>query len=240
MHNDVAELKRFRAFTAPAPAEDEIFNSVFRSSPARRRPARRPVVVALAAVGAALVTGSAFAWTGSFGLFGGQPVAQSHFSDRGQFVIGNMGAPGSHAISTIGTRAGETFYRVQRVDGTNCWMAGAAGTTPDATSAACPAPGQSLTFPSQSQPVLDFSDYTFVTPRDKAGRVYSRLAGLAADGVTSVGLLDAQSNLIVSTPVVGNVYGTTDIPSTPATQLVAFDAHGNVMFKTCPYRGCQP
>jgi hypothetical protein len=194
-------------------------------------------VVLVAASVAAVVAASALAvGTAGFGLFNGPAVAESQFGQHGQRLLGDIGAPGNRAIALVGTRAGISFYRVQRQDGTNCWAAGAAGAAPDVDGAACPAAGESFAFPSRDQPVLDFSEFAGA---DRANVVPVRLAGLAADGVAKVGLADASGKIVATTPVANNIYATKSLPNVVATQVVAFDRNGNVLYTQCPYGGCR-
>jgi hypothetical protein len=238
-------LARLRSDQIGSPTRPNTFGHKVGSSQAPvSRFARRPVMAVAALAIAAVIAGSALAIsTGTFGLFGGSRVTDTQFSSNGQYNLSNMGGgtPITHTVFLIGTRAGVSFYRVHRADGTNCWAAGNAGATPDVTSAACPPDGQSFAFPSAKQPVLDFSEFVATgTPANRADSVPARLAGLAADAVASVALVDASGRVVDRTPVVGNIYATTDLSKKHASQLVAFDAQGHQIYRQCLDRGCQP
>lgn len=209
----------------------------FLSLPHLGSPRRRVAPLALAL--GLLVMGSAVAATATqgFGLFNGAPVSESDFSAQGRFLLSDIGAPGKRAITLVGSRAGTAFYRIERADGTNCWIAGDVDKRPDVSAAACPPAGEYFSFPSKEQPILDFSEFE-AHGRDRSVAVPVKLVGLAADPVRSVGLVDASGKVIAATEVVNNIYSTTDLPNTPARQLEAFDDAGNLLYNQCAEAPC--
>lgn len=71
-------------------------------------------------------------------------------------------------------------------------------------------------FPSADVQALTFPEFT-------------RLQGVAADGVATVQALDANGNVLDSTPVENNLFAsTTDVPLGAATAIRTLDGNGNV------------
>lgn len=82
-------------------------------------------------------------------------------------------------------------------------------------------------FPSADVPVVDFS--LKKSPADRPEEVYVvELAGFAADGVTSVGVVDVTGNTHWR-PVNNNIFAATDIPDVQVEAIVARDANGNII-----------
>jgi hypothetical protein len=72
--------------------------------------------------------------------------------------------------------------------------------------------------PSPARPIFDFS------------RFGGQLAGFAADGVTTVELLDAAGTVIASAPAIDNVYVEAD-PAAGGAAVEALDAQGTVVYE---------
>jgi hypothetical protein len=75
-------------------------------------------------------------------------------------------------------------------------------------------------FPSPERPILDFSHFS----------KGARLAGFAADGISTVNLLDTAGNVIASAPVSDNVYADANPPAGGAA-VEALDSNGTVVYK---------
>lgn len=190
------------------------------------RPRRR---VLLAAVATVLVAVPAVAFAGDIGdLFGfstqGQPMATSDtpFSQASGLAqaLAELGFPST--LQLIETRDGIRFYAARRSDGYLCFAIDAAPSEPTHKGVGCDLGNPSLpgnpAFPSPARPVFDFS------------RFGSHLAGFAADGITTVNLLDAAGNVIASSPVADNVYADATPPA-GGDAIEALDAHGTVVYE---------
>src|SRR5581483_2946521 len=77
-----------------------------------------------------------------------------------------------------------------------------------------------------ARPIFDFS------------RFGGQLAGFAADGVSTVELLDAGGNVIASTPVIGNVYAEADPPAGGAA-VEALDVEAAGALRSLPRADAQ-
>ena len=110
-------------------------------------------------------------------------------------------------MQLLGTRNGVSFYAARRADGHFCFaLASETG-----KGVSCDLDG---TFPSPQRPV-------FVFPPLR------RLAGFAADGVTSVAALDASGQTLDTAPVEGNVFASpSPLPQGEAVSIEARDANG--------------
>jgi hypothetical protein len=164
------------------------------------------------------------------GLFGfstqGQPVATSEtpFSQASGLneAMAELGFPS--ALQQIASRDGINFYAARRADGHVCVALDAAPGSPDHKAVACDLGNPSLpgspAFPSPERPILDFSRFSNG----------ARLAGFAADGISTVNLLDAAGTVIASATVSDNVYA----DATPPAGGVAVEAlasDGTVVYK---------
>jgi hypothetical protein len=199
------------------------------TAPARSfRQRRRPLVAVLAAAAVAI---PAVAFAGDIGgLLGfstqGTPVATSStpFSrDSGlNEAMAELGFPST--LQLIATRDGIAFYAARRGDGHVCFAVDAAPGGPAAKGVGCDLGNPSLpgtpAFPSPARPIIDYSQFT-------GGR---HLAGFAADGVSTVNLLDATGNVIASAAVSGNVYADANPPAGGAG-VEALDSQGAVVYK---------
>jgi hypothetical protein len=192
----------------------------------RFRPWRRVLVAALATVLAAV---PAIAFAGDVGdLFGfstqGRSVATSD-TPFGQAsglaeALAELDVPST--LQLVATRDGISFYAARRSDGYFCFAIDAAPGDEAHKGVGCDLGNPSLpgdpAFPSPARPVFDFSRFS------------GHLAGFAADGVTTVNLLDAAGNVIASAPVADNVYADATPPAGGAA-IEALDAQGTVVYE---------
>lgn len=109
----------------------------------------------------------------------------------------------------LGTLNGTSFYAAERPDGRYCFALDAG----QGKGFGCD--GGDTVFPSPQKPIFAFPPHTL-------------LQGFAADGVASVAAVDANGAVLVSTPVVGNVYVGGAVPDT-AVAFEALDSSGNVL-----------
>ena len=129
----------------------------------------------------------------------------------------------------LGARDQRDFYRVQTKTGAACYGMGFAVQPPAAADIDLYACVRSPAFPSAARPVLDFT----TMGASKGGKLAPIIVnGLAADGVASVAIADANVNLVAKTPVTNNIYSFTTVPSTDVSRLVGLDATGKVVFST--------
>ena len=185
----------------------------------------------LAGLAAALVAAPAVAFAGDIGgLLGfstpGQSVATSAtpFSNATGLdqAMAQLGFPPT--LQLIASRDGISFYAARRADGRVCVAIDTAPGTVDHKAVACDLGNPSLqgepAFPSPQRPILDFSRFS-----DGA-----RLAGFAADGISTVNLLDQAGGVIASAPVDDNVYAEANPPA-GGTAVEALDSHGDVIYQ---------
>src|SRR5579884_1378132 len=123
----------------------------------------------------------------------GTSVARSAFAAADQATLSRIGATG--AITKIGSLGGNAFYSIVASDGGHCYAVGSE--TAGGLSGGCiPA---SATVPA----VVDMSSIV-MNPADGSWKL-DTLEGIAADGISKVGFVDANGTLH-TTPVIGNVY----------------------------------
>jgi hypothetical protein len=144
----------------------------------------------------------------------GQPIAlgagQQHEADN----VGGV------AAARLATRAGRTFYRLLRPDGTVCYAVDVVGGD-HVGNTDCPEPA--TIFPTATTPILDFTIFESTSHVPGAEHVLSA-QGFAADGVKSIALLDRSGRVVAQDRTSGNVYAV-DVPAgRVATTVVAYDA----------------
>lgn len=194
----------------------------------RFRPRRRTLLIAVAAAVIALPALAIAAGLG--GLFGfstqGSSVATSS-TPFGQAsgldqAMAELGFPST--LQLIATREGIGFYAARRADGHVCVAVDAAPGSPANKAVGCDLGNPSLAgnpaFPSAERPIIDFSRFS-------SG---ARLIGFAADGISTVNLLDAAGTVIASAPVTDNVYADAKPPA-GGVAVEALDGHGTVIYK---------
>ncbi len=129
------------------------------------------------------------------------------------------------SIRLLREAAGVRFYTgTTREGSTTCLITGLAlSARPHFGVLVCP----SSEFPSARLPIYDYS------PRRAAlGDRYPHvqyLAGFAADGITSVGVRDEHGD-VRWTDVVQNTYASRDVPAGAATEILARDNSGEVLY----------
>ena len=190
---------------------------VHASAPVR---ARRRVLVAALAVASITLPGVAFADEVG-GLFGfsaqGEPAATTStpFAQVTALdeALRELDFPAT--LQFLGRRDGIGFYAARRADGAFCVAVDSGGGKGVACDLGSPS---GAIFPSPQRPLIDFSRFSHGV----------RLAGFAADGVSSVALVDAAGAIVASAPVVDNVYADANPPA-GAVAVEARDAHGAVI-----------
>jgi hypothetical protein len=195
--------------------------------PAAKPRRRRRTLLAIVAAAVAAVPAVGFA-DGVGGLFGfstqGQPLptGDTPFSQVSGLdeAMTELGFPST--LQLIASRDGIDFYAARRADGHVCVAIDAAPGAAAHKGVGCDLGNPSLpgepAFPSPARPIFDFS------------RFGGQLAGFAADGVSTVELLDAGGNVLASAPVTDNVYADADPPAGGAA-VEALDAQGAVVYE---------
>jgi hypothetical protein len=132
-------------------------------------------------------------------------------------------------LTLLGTIGGRNIYRVGH-SAHPCFGAGDVGARWPLGVISCR--DAAPYFPSREMPLFDFSMVGM--DRGDAEMHYIRVAGVAADGVGSVGLLDRNGETVERLPVHSNVYGAESLPTRTGVRLVALDASGNVLGDATP------
>jgi hypothetical protein len=116
------------------------------------------------------------------------------------------------------------YYRLPTTSGRDCYGASNASVASAPGFVMCAA-----LFPSVTDPVLDF---TIMRKDSPTGTPYVwESGGITADGVATVALEDAQGTVLATTPTADDIYSFGSLPAKlEATQLVARDSGGNVVF----------
>jgi hypothetical protein len=80
--------------------------------------------------------------------------------------------------------------------------------------------------------LCDLNDPGFPSANDKVLSFPGQLQGIAADGVATVAFVDADGNVLDSTPVTNNLFASrTRLGLGVASYIEALDANGNVLTK---------
>jgi hypothetical protein len=181
----------------------------------------------------ATVVGSVAAAT-TFAVGGEPPTAASlsRVSSAGPTINLPAGDPrtthlvdgGLVAVEQLAVHNGRAFYRLSMKSGDTCFGSGSpAATWPiDAFKCSIAAP----VFPSPNRPILDMSHVEL-----RAGDPqphFTKLEGIAADGVTAIELRDESGQALARLPVVDNVYWDVNPPAS-AVSGVALDAAGHAL-----------
>jgi hypothetical protein len=197
--------------------------------PRRRRRSLVLMLAALAVVAVALAVPS-FGLGGRladlFGLSNGQRVEPRHLLPEDRWLLARGGAFGFRSMRFLGSGGPIAYYAVVRKDGSTCFATGLIRSRPHISSLDCPTGRKPFAFPSRRTPLLDRSAFS-VGPG--ASRWIFVLTGLAANGVARVGVVDAEG-VIHSTPVVHNVYYTTNLPRGALLAIVALNPAGRVIY----------
>ena len=116
-------------------------------------------------------------------------------------------------MQNLGTLNGTTFYATRNADGNFCLAIDHTATQYE-KGFGCDLNADG--FPSPDRQVLMFPPV-------------AQLQGVAADGVATVELLDANGNVLASAPVTNNLFeADASIPDGTAASVVTLDANGNV------------
>ena len=115
-------------------------------------------------------------------------------------------------LQLLTERDGVTFYAARRANGEFCFAIELDGRR----AVGC---NLSPAFPSRERPIVDFSRFS-------RG---ARVVGFAADGVSSVALVNASGATVASAPVIDNVYAASN-DAAGAVGVEALDPQGNVVY----------
>lgn len=198
----------------------------------RRGLPRRSLAMATVAAFALVVPALALSGVLS-SLFGfsnqGTPVPQGALSSVTGFNLSGA-TPGS--LVQLAARDGVGVYGAKTPNGGLCYFVGPADKSnveSQGLGGGCMNAAVSARFPSTEQPVVDMS--LFALKPGTAGPSVQRLAGVAADGVTSVQVLALSDCHVVATaPVTDNVYVADNLPLIPEAEIVARDASGTAVW----------
>jgi hypothetical protein len=184
------------------------------------QPLRFPRRIALAAAFAAAAIGlPAVAFADEIGtLFGfsneGTTVATSAspFTQDSSLnqAMQELGFPSRLHLLT--ERDGVKFYAARRANGAFCFAIDLDGRK----AVGC---NMSPAFPSPQRPIVDFSRFS----------KGARIVGFAADGVSTIALVDASGATIATAPVIDNVYAATNT-APGAAGVEALDSQGAVVY----------
>ena len=195
---------------------------------------RTLVVAGLAAVGL-IATGAAILLLRDDG---GEDYSLGVMSTRGRpfemAVPEQLFTPGSPKTTgealLIAERKGIRLIRMPREDGSSCW-----GTSEhrsgewQLTNYVCET--QFNRFPDRTSPVLVLSRGGIIPGTQL--RTFEAFNGLAADGVKTVGVIDAQGRLVPMAEVRGNAFSA-DAPGDRIKAIVALDEKGEVIWQSAP------
>lgn len=180
---------------------------------------------------AALIAVAATATTLTIvGTGSGSPPGLSRVSAQGTpvafspAVVAKLHLGDYRAISLLGSRGQERFYRLDNDSPAPCFATGRADAPYPIGSIACRIADPY--FPSPAKPILDLSSIEVDPATNQAH--FTRIEGVAADAVTSVRLLAKEGSIIEDVPVSNNLYALDSVPPT-AVSLAAVDAGGSVV-----------
>jgi hypothetical protein len=207
----------------------------------RKRPGRhglrrvRPMLVTAVVVAALAVTGVAIADGSLFGIFGisnpGTPVT------GGFYAVHALDVTGAKPGTLVELRASDGFavYAARERKGRHfCLYFGQTGSNPNMGGSCLGIRGlRGAAFPSRSLPVWDMSSFGIVfrhgTPVVNAAVHF--FIGVAANGVRSVQLLaTSDCHVVVTAPVIDNVYMDVHPPLIAESHIVARNAAGKVVW----------
>jgi hypothetical protein len=186
---------------------------------------RRSVLILIASVLclSALLVGAAGFATNTLDNHSASPVKVSTQGKRLPYLSKSSvrrqlaDAPATKSLSLLSVIGDLAFYRV----GTprdNCYGVGAASSVGDPFQIKCWDADTAL---------MDLSTAE-ITPQTGGVRLL-RVAGIAADGVASVGLKSANGDITDRVPVIGNVYVLESPPVATVHGVVGFDAEGKAL-----------
>jgi hypothetical protein len=128
-------------------------------------------------------------------------------------------------VSVLGTVNGRTFYRIDSNDRSMCYAVGPSASTTIGQARCSP------TFPSAQNPIADFSVYRarLTDTYEIVDAQVVRSEGIAADGIASVGYMNAAGETVTTTPVRRNLYSFDAVPDGMAL-IVGRDSEKHVVF----------
>lgn len=180
------------------------------------------VVVAVASSGGAIALSASNAAPAPLSTLSatGTPVQLPPGDPRTQRLID----AGYDDVSLLATTGGRSFYRLELDSGRACFGTGATGTSWPFGRITCRI--AEPYFPSAEMPILDLS--VIGMDRGDAEPHFTRVQGLAADGVTTIRILGSGGTVLKSVPVHGNVYSELSPPAGSA-DLAGVDSDGTVV-----------
>lgn len=147
---------------------------------------------------------------------------------RVQFQKSGLGG----TVYNLGTEGDRTFYRFDDTAHGTCYGVGPAAASGGGLGViSC----STAAFPSADQPVIDLSIVEIVRGSDDV-HVW-RAEGLAADGVATIGFVDASGAVIAKHHVVKNLFHFPNAPSGAVAGLVGLDKSGATVFSLSYARG---
>jgi hypothetical protein len=139
-------------------------------------------------------------------------------------------AAGYGSVFLIGSNGKHNFYEVDRSTGAPCNGVGGVGPSFKFPVGilSCPNPNApTASFPSPRSPILDLS----LIGADAGQPTHIvDLAGLAADSVAAIGVLNSQGQIVLTVPVKNNVFASGTPLGVDAVRLEALDGSGNVIY----------
>jgi hypothetical protein len=142
-------------------------------------------------------------------------------------ALDTTGATGT--LKLLASRGAIGVYASNDANGNPCYFVGPPnGRLESGLSGGCLNAAASGSFPSPSQPAVDMS--AFVYRPGGAGEGITRLAGVAADGVSTIRVIGLDCEVMAEVPVRDNVYAATKLPERPAAGIVGFDEDGTQVF----------
>jgi hypothetical protein len=125
------------------------------------------------------------------------------------------GAPAAGPLSLLAIREGRAFYRLGDARA-RCYAVGDGRSLGTVGALACW---------DGSEPLMDFS-VVDLSGGKRSEMKFFRIEGIAADEVSSVGILGSNGEVLARVPVLRNVYAMSAPPDTPGRGLVALDTRG--------------
>lgn len=200
--------------------------------PHRIRLPRRILVGAVVAAVALAVPALAFsgALDSLFSISNqGTPVGRD---DLSSLTNPNLSSVTKGSVVQLSAREGLGIYAARTASGNLCYFVGPPQQShlkSQGLGGGCMNAHASTGFPSANDPVYDMSLFALAPGAD--GPSVQRLAGVAADGVSSIQLLAlSDCHMVAAAPVSDNVYAANNLPMTPEAVIVARSASGNVVW----------
>jgi hypothetical protein len=139
-----------------------------------------------------------------------------HLTQRQERRLG--GAPISGPLFLLAVRDDRAFYRVGDARA-HCYAVGDAGSVGTLGAVACW---------DGSEPLMDFS-VVDLSSGSRSDVKFLRIEGVAADEVSSVGVVDSNGDIVARVPVVRNVYAMAAPPGPRSHGIVALDGRGRLL-----------